>query len=74
MLGPFLAVIDQWLREDEGRPPKQGHTAHRIYHRLVSEFGFNGGESTIKQHVRGSRPRRDVMVPLDHDPGEAQVD
>ena len=49
VLEPFLAVIDQWLREDEGRPPKQRHTARRVYERLVSEFGFTGGESTVRQ-------------------------
>ncbi len=74
VLEPFLTVIDQWLREDQGRPPKQRHTAHRIYHRLASEFGFKGGESTVRQDVREVRPRREVMIPLDHDPGEAQVD
>jgi transposase len=74
VLGPFLAVIDRWLREDEDRPPKQRHTAHRIYDRLVSEFGYRGGESIVRQYVRECRPRRQVMIPLDHAPGEAQVD
>ena len=39
VLGPFLAVIDHWLADDQARPPKQRHTAHRIYERLVAEFG-----------------------------------
>ena len=74
VLEPFVSVIHQWLKEDEDRPSKQRHTAHRIYDRLVSEFGFSGGESTVRQYVREIRPRREVMIPLDHDPGEAQVD
>jgi transposase len=74
VLEPFLPVIHQWLEEDKDRPTKQRHTAHRIYDRLVSEFGFTGGESTVRQYVREVRPRREVMIPLDHDPGEAQVD
>ena len=74
VLEPFLSVIHQWLKEDEDRPSKQRHTAHRIYDRLVSEFGFSGGESTVRQYVGEIRPRREVMIPLDHDPGEAQVD
>ena len=45
VLGPFSAVVDRWLREDQGRPPKQRHTANRIHGRLVSEFGFKGGGS-----------------------------
>ncbi len=30
VLEPFLPIIQQWLREDESRPSKQRHTAHRI--------------------------------------------
>lgn len=75
VLGPYLAAIDRWLDEDQGRPPKQRHTAHRIYERLVSEFGFPGGESTVRQYVREQRPeRREVTIPLEHAPGEAQAD
>jgi len=75
ILGLFLAAIDHWLKEDQQRPPKQRHTARRIYERLVSEFGFQGGESTVRQYVRERRPRkREVTIPLEHDPGEAQAD
>ena len=75
VLGPFIGVIDHWLDDDKTRPPKQRHTAHRIYDRLVAEFGFGGGESSVRQYVREQRPsRREVFLPLDHDPGEAQVD
>ena len=63
ILDSFVAIIDQWLREDECRPPKQRHTAHRIHDRLVSEFGFHGGESTVRQYVRQILPRREVMIP-----------
>jgi len=75
ILGPFLGVIDHWLEEDQQRPPKQRHTARRIYHRLVAEYGFRGGESTVRQYVRERRPNRpEVFIPLEHDPSEAQVD
>ena len=30
-LDPFLAIIDQMLEEDKGRPSKQHHTAKRIF-------------------------------------------
>lgn len=73
-MDPFLVIIDQRLSEDESRPPKQRHTAHRIYDRLVYEFGFRGGESTVRQYVREVRPRREVIIRLDHDSVEAQVD
>src|SRR3972149_4301997 len=58
ILDPVLAIIDRWLEEDEKRPPKQRHTARRIYERLASEFGFRGGESTVRQYVRERRARR----------------
>ena len=75
VVGPFLSIIDRWLEEDQQRPPKQRHTARRIYDRLVAEYGFPGGESSIRQYVRERRPRwQEVMIPLDHDPGEAQAD
>ncbi len=75
VLDPVTAIIDRWLEEDQKRPSKQRHTARRIHERLAKEYGFTGGESTVRQYVREQRPRwQKVMIPLDHDPGEAQVD
>ena len=76
VLGPFVATIDQWLLEDEARPPKQRHTARRIYQRLVAEHGLSGGESTVREYVRQQRPReRPLFIPLAYQPGEdAQFD
>lgn len=77
VLGPYTALIDRWLREDLERPPKQRHTARRVYDRLVAEHGFRGGASTVRQYVREHRPRpaADVPLVLDYDPGaDAQVD
>lgn len=52
VLGPVEAVIRRWLEEDEQRPPKQRHTAHRIYERLREEYGFTGSESSEnKLHI-----------------------
>ena len=36
-IGPFVAVIQQWLQEDKRRPTKQRHTAKRIYERFQVE-------------------------------------
>jgi transposase len=76
VLNPFTGIIDGWLDEDLSRPRKQRHTARRIYHRLVEEHGFTGGESTVRRYVREHRPReREVYVPLEYDPGsDAQCD
>ena len=76
VLGPYVAIIDEWLAGDRFSPPKQHHTARRIYHRLVEEKSYTGGESTVRDYVRQHRARqRPVFIPLSYEPGEdAQVD
>lgn len=72
----YAPVIEAWLVADETAPPRQRHTAHRIYERLVAEFGFTGGESTVRQFVRKLRNEHPaVFIPLEAGYGEqAQVD
>ncbi|MFU0782625.1 MAG: IS21 family transposase [Thermoanaerobacterium thermosaccharolyticum] len=72
-----IDFIRQCIEEDETEGiKKQQHTARRIYHRLVEEKGFKGGESTVRlavQRLKDEIPK--AFVPLDFDPGEAaQVD
>jgi transposase len=76
VMGPYLAVIKQCLATDKNAPPKQRHTAKRIYDRLVDEYGFAGSEVTVRRAVRALRgPRVEVFVPLEAVPGKvAQVD
>ncbi len=80
VLGPYLNLIDSWLEADKGAPKKQRHTATRIYHRLVSEEGFKGGETTVRQYVRRAKMRigtagNQAFVPLEPDCGtEAEAD
>ena len=69
--------IANCLRQDREAPPKQHHTAKRIYDRLVAEKGFQGGESTVRRAVRELKKTlpAQVFIPLSFDPGEAaQVD
>jgi len=74
-LGPWLGVIDAILANDKQRPPKQRHTAKRIFDRLRDEYGFTGGYTIVKDYVRGEQVRsREMFVPLTHAPGEAQAD
>jgi transposase len=74
-LGPWLGVIDAILEDDKQRPPKQRHTAKRIFDRLREEHKFNGGYTIVKDYVRGEQLRgREMFVPLKHAPGEAQAD
>ncbi|MFS0623408.1 IS21 family transposase [Brevibacillus sp. 179-C8.2 HS] len=70
------SIILEWLRQDEQAPPKQRHTAKRIFQRLVEEYGFTGGESTVRRYVRQLRvsPPK-AYVPLEFPPGKfAQFD
>ena len=73
----IIAFIQSCLDEDEAEGlKKQGHTARRIYERLVEEVGFTGAESTIRAKVRELRQAiPPAFLPLQFDPGEAiQVD
>src|SRR5438128_11437560 len=77
VMSPVAHIVERWLQEDQSRPPKQRHTAKRIWERLVAEYGFGGGQSTVREWVREHRPTtlRRVTLPLAHDPGaEAQID
>jgi transposase len=74
-LGPLVPVIDAILDADKTAPPKQRHTAKRIFERLRSEHAFLGGYTVVKDYARIARTSlRDVFVPLAHPPGHAQVD
>jgi transposase len=79
-LGPYRAVIDEWLLADRAAPRKQRHTGKRIHQRLVDERGADVAEVTVRQYVRARKrelgwPVGDVFVPQVHAPGvEAEVD
>ena len=73
--------IDRILRADVSAPPKQRHTARRIFDRLRVELpGFSGSERTVRGFVQRRRQqlgleRREVFVPQTYAWGsEAQVD
>src|SRR5947208_8780377 len=74
-LGPFLPIIHQILEADRTAPPKQRHTAERIFQRLRDEHAYAGCSSIVRAAVHDwRRGRAEVFVPLAHPPGEAQVD
>jgi transposase len=73
--------IDRVLTEDRQAPPKQRHTAHRIWQRLCVELpGFSVSERSVRGYVHRRRQQlgvivREVFVPQSYDWGvEAQVD
>src|SRR3954468_14760644 len=74
-LRPFLPVIEEILKQDKQAPPKQRHTARRVFERLRDEHGYPGGLTVVKAAVAAWRLRSaEVFVPLAHRPGEGQVD
>jgi transposase len=80
VLGPYLPIIDGWLKVDKEQPRKQRHTAERIFQRLVTEHGYAGCVSTVRKYVREAKvhfglARCNVFIPLEPDLGrEAEVD
>jgi transposase len=79
-LGGHEATVRQWLVEDRKAPPKQRHTARRVWQRLVQERGAVVAESTVRAFVAQVRAElagdaSKVTVPQEHAPGEeAEVD
>jgi transposase len=51
-LGPYLSVIEEILASDRDAPPKQHHTAKRIFERLRDEYGYEGGITQVKEGRR----------------------
>lgn len=52
VLGPYRALIEEWLTKDKEQPKKQRHTARRVYNRLRAEQGYQGSESNVRRYVR----------------------
>jgi hypothetical protein len=60
-------VINAILEADGSAPPKQRHTAVRIYHRLRDAFGYQGGPSVVGDDVRAwHRQHAKVFLPVQH--------
>ena len=79
-LDPYKPTIDKWLKEDKQSPRKQRHTAKRVFKRLKKEIvGFNCSYRTVAsyyavKHRELFSNARNGFLPLEHHPGEAQVD
>src|SRR6516225_4720975 len=71
VLGPYLGIVQQILDDDRHAPPKQRHTARRIYERLRDEHSYRGCASTVRAYRHS---QAEVFLPLLHPPGEGQVD
>src|SRR6516162_6510336 len=64
-LGRFLPIIHQILDDDRHAPPKQRHTARRLFERLRDEHGYPGCHSIVRDAVRRyKQSQAEVFVPL----------
>jgi transposase len=74
-LGAWIRTIDQILEADKAEGKKQRHTAKRIFERLRDEHNYTGGYTIVKDYVRLRKlSQREMFVPLEHPPGDAQAD
>jgi len=76
VIGPVMHLIKKWLEDDKKNPPKQRHTARRIYQRLKEEYGFQGSEESVRRTVRLIRQEQqgkmhEAYIPLEFALGEA---
>jgi transposase len=75
VLEAFEPIIDHILNDDTKMPPKQRHTAKRIWERLREEHNYKGGYTQVRRYVRDARLHlREIHVPLQFEPGTAQMD
>jgi len=79
ILDPYKPLIDQWLEKDKYQRRKQRHTARRVFQRLTKETdAFEASYRTVSNYVKKARHRiyqsSRGYLPLQHIPGEAQVD
>ena len=45
----YREQIGQWMESDKAAPPKQRHTAQRMFERLRDEHGFTGDAGTVRR-------------------------
>lgn len=75
VLGPWEEIVRAWLVADRDAPPKQRHTARRVWRRLHDDYDVIVAESTVRGFVAKVNFDLDaslgkVTVPQSHGPGE----
>lgn len=80
-LDKYKPDIDSWLEEDKRMRKKQRHTAKRVYNRLKDKYkytDFNISYRTVVTYVTAKKKElydiNKSYLPLQHKPGEAQID
>ena len=71
VLGPFQALIDQILVDDEDAPPKQRHTALQVFRRLRDQHGYPGCYGQVQRYLlKHQHKHKETFIPLGHLPGQ----
>jgi transposase len=71
VLGPFQAIVDQILADDQNAPPKQRHTAMQVFRRLRDEQGYRGCYGQVQRYLlKHQRRDQETFIPLVHLPGQ----
>lgn len=79
-LDKFKEEIDGWLKADKEMRKKQRHTARRVHDRLKEKYSHECDCSyrTVAKYVAKKKKslyaNKKSFLPLEHKPGEAQVD
>lgn len=79
-LDSYKPIVDKWLEADKQAPRKQRHTAKRVFNRLRKEVpGFDCSYRTVASYYAVKHKdifsgTKEGYLPLEHQPGEAQVD
>jgi transposase len=69
-LDAFKDRIRQILEDDKQSPPKQRHTAQRIFERIQAE-GYAGSYDPVRRFVKTLKEHtRETFIPLSHDAGQ----
>jgi len=54
---PCLGLIEQILKEDQGKPKRQQHTQRQLWEWLKEDHAFSGGFKVVKDYVHEVRHR-----------------
>ncbi len=79
-LEPYKNEIEEWLEADKKARRKQRHTARRVFNRLREKYSntFDCSYRTVAYYVKAKKKElyssKNGFLPLQHIPGEAQVD
>src|SRR5258707_11139021 len=75
LMDSFRPLIEQWMESDKTAPPKQRHTAQRMFERLRDEHQFTGGDGTVRRFVaklKAQQPQEAFMPLVFEGGGEGQ--